>query len=68
MFTNLQSADIKDSSRLFMESRMCVFSKEGILYFIKGKGSRSDLQLAVSGWKNKVMDTESDGRFVGNGP
>ena len=28
MFTNLQSADIKDSSWLLKESRMCVFSKE----------------------------------------
>ena len=30
------------------------------LHFIKGKGSRSDLQVAVSEWENKVMDTESD--------
>ena len=28
------------------------------LHFMKGKGSRSVLQLAVSGWKNKVMGTE----------
>ena len=27
---------------------------------MKGKGSRSDLQVAVSGWENKVMGTESD--------
>ena len=26
---------------------------------MKGKGSRSDLLVAVSGWKNKVMGTES---------
>ena len=25
---------------------------------MKGKGSRSDLQVAVSGWENKVMGTE----------
>ena len=31
---------------------------------MKGKGSRSDLQVAVSGWDNKVMGTESD-RFYG---
>ena len=30
------------------------------LHFFKGKGSRSDLQVAVSEWENKVMDTESD--------
>ena len=29
------------------------------LHFMKGKGSRSDLQVTVSGWENKVMDTES---------
>ena len=27
---------------------------------MKGKGSRSDLQVAVSGWENKVMGTEID--------
>ena len=27
---------------------------------MKGKGSRYDLQVAVSGWENKVMGTESD--------
>ena len=27
---------------------------------MKGKGSRSDLQVAVLGWENKVMGTESD--------
>ena len=37
------------------------------LHCIKGKESRSDLQLAVSGWKNKVMDTESDESFVESG-
>ena len=30
------------------------------LRFMKGKGSRSDLQVAVSEWENKVMGTESD--------
>ena len=30
------------------------------LHFMKGKGSRSDLQVAVSGWENKVMGAESD--------
>ena len=27
---------------------------------MKGKGSSSDLQMAVSGWENRVMGTESD--------
>ena len=30
------------------------------LHFLKGKGSRYDLQVAVSGWENKVMGAESD--------
>ena len=30
------------------------------LHFMKGKGSRSDLQVAVSGWENKLMSIESD--------
>ena len=30
------------------------------LHFMKGKGSRYDLQVAVSGWENKVMGTEID--------
>ena len=30
------------------------------LHFTKGKGNRSDLQVALSGWENKVMGTESD--------
>ena len=39
------------------------------LHFIKGKRSRSDLQVAVSEWENKVMDTESNKkRFVESGP
>ena len=29
------------------------------LHFMKGEGSRFDLQVAVSGWENKVMGTES---------
>ena len=35
------------------------------LHFMKGKGSRSDLQVAVSGWENKVMGTQSD-KIFGN--
>ena len=31
---------------------------------MKGKGSRSDLQVAVSGWDNKVMGTESDKKVL----
>ena len=34
------------------------------LRFMKGKGSRSDLQVAVSGWDNKVMGTESDKKVL----
>ena len=30
------------------------------LLFMKGKGSRSDLEVALSAWENKVMGTESD--------
>ena len=33
-------------------------------HFLKGKGSRSDLQGAVSGWENKVMGTESDKKVL----
>ena len=29
------------------------------LHFMKGKGSRSDLQVAVSEWEDKVMGTEN---------
>ena len=29
------------------------------IYIYKKKGSKSDLQVTVSGWENKVMDTES---------
>ena len=35
------------------------------LQFIKGKGSRSNLQVVVSEWENKVMDTESDKKVCG---
>ena len=38
------------------------------LHFFKGKGSRSDLQVAVSEWEGKVMDTESEERLVESGP
>ena len=38
------------------------------LHFLKGKRSRSDLQVAVSEWENKVMDTESEERLVETGP
>ena len=34
------------------------------LHFMKEKGSRSDLQGAVSGWENKVMGTESDKKVL----
>ena len=34
------------------------------LHFMKGEGSRSDLQVAVSGWENKVMDTERDEKVL----
>ena len=65
MFTNLQNANIKVNSWLHKESRMCVFSKKGMkmkLHFIKkkGGGSKSDLQVAISGWENRVVGTESD--------
>ena len=62
MFTNLQNANIKVNSWLLKESKMCVFSKEGMrneVTFYEGKGSKSDLDVAVSGQENKVMDTES---------
>ena len=64
MFTNLQNANIKINSWLLKESKMCAFSKEGMknevtFYIKKKKGSKSDLQVAVSGWENKVMGTEN---------
>ena len=31
---------------------------------MKGKGSRSDIQVTVSGWKNKIMGTESDKKVL----
>ena len=34
------------------------------LHFMKEKGSRSDLQVAVSGWENKVMGTERDKKVL----
>ena len=34
------------------------------LHFMKGKRSRSDLQVAVSGWENKVMDAERDEKVL----
>ena len=34
------------------------------LHFMKGEGSGSDLQVAVSGWENKVMGTESDKKVL----
>ena len=30
------------------------------LNFVKGKGSKPDLQVAFLGWKNTVMGTESN--------
>ena len=35
------------------------------LHFMKGEGSGSDLQVAVSGWENKVLGTESDKKICG---
>ena len=55
MFTSLQNDNIKVNSWLLKESKMCVFSKEGMrnkVTFYEGK-SKSDLQLAVPGWENK---------------
>ena len=52
MLTNLQNANIKVSFWLLKESRMCVFSREGMrneVTFYEGEGGRSDLQLAVPG-------------------
>ena len=34
------------------------------LHFRKGEGSGSDLQVAVSGWENKVMGTERDEKLL----
>ena len=34
------------------------------LHFVKGKESRSDLQVAVSEWENKVMGTDSDKKVL----
>ena len=46
----------------------CVLSVKKVwgmkLHFLKGKGSRSDLQVAVSGWENKVMGTEHDKKVL----
>ena len=38
------------------------------LHFMKGEGSRSDLQVAVSGWENKVMGKKVIRRCVERGP
>ena len=35
------------------------------LRFMKGRGSKSDLQVAISGWENKVMGTDSDKKVFG---
>ena len=35
------------------------------LHFMKRRGSKSDLQVAISGWENKVMDTQSDKKIFG---
>ena len=46
---------------------MCVFSKEGMrneVTFYEGKVGKSDLEVAVSGWENKVMGTESDKKVL----
>ena len=66
MLTNLQKDNIKVNSWLLKESKMCVFSKKGmrneVTFYKKKKKKRrsqSDLQVAVSGWKNKVTGTEN---------
>ena len=35
------------------------------LHFMKGKRSSSDLQVAVLGWENKGMGTETDKEVFG---
>ena len=34
------------------------------LHFMEGKGSRSDIQVTVSGWENEVMGTKSDKKVL----
>ena len=34
------------------------------LHFARGKGSRPDLQLSLSEWENKIMDTASDKKVL----
>ena len=34
------------------------------LNFMKGEGNGSELQVAVSGWENKVMGTERDEKLL----
>ena len=36
-------------------------------HFIRGKKSKCALELLISGWKKKVVDTESREWFVKNG-
>ena len=38
------------------------------LHFVKGKGSRSDLQVSFSEQENNIMNKESDKDFVESGP
>ena len=38
------------------------------MHFVKGKGSRSDLQVSFSEWENKIMNKENDIDFVESGP
>ena len=38
------------------------------MHFVKGKGSRSDLQVSFSEWENKIMNKENDKDFVESGP
>ena len=46
----------------------CVFSVKKVwgmkLHFMKEKGSRSDIQVTVSGQENEVMGTESEKKFL----
>ena len=47
----------------------CVVSVKKVwgmeLHFMKWKGSKSDLQVAISGWENKVMGAEIDKKVCG---
>ena len=68
MFANLQNANIKDSSWL-KESIFLVEKIWGMeLNVVKGEESRSDLQVSISEWENKMMNIEKQNIFVESGP